>query len=371
MYDYLIVGAGLFGSVFANKAQKAGKKCLVIDKRSHIGGNCFTKNLDGIEVHEYGAHIFRTSNKYIWNWLSTFVEFNNFVNTPIAVSHGVCYNLPFNMNTFSKIWGVIKPQDAERIISEQSQEIQGTPRNLEEKAISLVGRDIYETFIKGYTKKQWGKDCDKLPASIIRRLPFRLTYNNNYFNSRYQGIPVNGYTDLFTKLLVDADIQLNTNFMDNPSFWTNQAKKVLFTGPIDEYFNYCFGELEYRGLEFKTERYSSNNYQGVAVVNYVDECIPYTRSIEHKHFNNTDCDFTLVTYEYPRDWRKGDEPYYPINDEKNNQLYRTYYELARNSKNIIFGGRLGSYQYLDMEDTILQSLELVSKEISFEAAINY
>ena len=371
MYDYLVVGAGLFGCVFANKAKNAGKKCLVIDKRQHIGGNCYTEDNDGIHVHKYGAHIFRTSNRYVWDWLNKFCEFNNFINTPIAISEDKAYNLPFNINTFTELWGVKTPEEAKKIIEYQKKEIINEPKNLEEKAISLVGKDIYEKFIKGYTEKQWGKKCTELPASIIRRIPVRYTYNNNYFNDKYQGIPVGGYTNLFEKMLEGITVSLNTDFFSNREYYSSIAKKIIFTGPIDQYFDYSLGELEYRGLNFKEVRVSSPNVQGVAVFNYVDRDIPYTRSIEHKHFDNSSQDFSIISYEYPSEWRRGDTPFYPINDIKNDKLYERYAKLAEKEGNIIFCGRLGEYKYYDMQDTILSALRLIATELSFEAAINY
>lgn len=363
MYDYLIVGAGLFGAVFANEATNKGKTCLVIDRRNHIGGNCYTYEDDGIQVHKYGAHIFRTSDKEIWDYINQFAEFNNFINTPIANYHGEIYNMPFNMNTFSKMWGIATPAEALAIIDSQRSEIKGEPRNLEEKAISLVGKDVYEKLVKGYTEKQWGRTCDQLPASIIRRLPVRLTYNNNYFRDRYQGIPVGGYTAIIEKMLDGADILLNEDFINDPAKLSSQAKRIIYTGPIDEYFGFCFGNLDYRALRFETEHLETDNYQGVAVVNYTDAETPYTRIIEHKHFEFGEQQTTIISREYPLEWHPGIEPYYPINDEKNQSLYEKYAEKAAEEGNIVFAGRLGSYQYTDMQDTIKNALALASKEL--------
>lgn len=363
MYDYLIVGAGLFGAVFADGVTKAGKSCLVIDRRSHIGGNCYTYEEAGIQVHKYGAHIFRTSDKSIWEYINQFAEFNNFVNTPIANYHGEIYNMPFNMNTFSKMWGVATPAEARAIIDEQRKEIQGDPTNLEEKAISLVGRDVYEKLVKGYTEKQWGRPCSQLPESIIRRLPVRFTYNNNYFRDRYQGIPVGGYTAIIEKMLAGADVMLEEDYMKAPEQYRAKARRVVFTGPIDEYFDYCFGRLEYRALRFETEHLDTDNYQGVAVVNYTDAQTPYTRIIEHKHFEFGEQPTTIITREYPFEWEPGIEPYYPINDEKNQTLYNRYAEKAREEEGVIFAGRLGSYAYTDMQDTIKAARALVREEL--------
>ena len=363
MYDYLIVGAGLFGAVFSHEAVKNGKSCLVIDRRDHIGGNCYTYEDEGIQVHKYGAHIFRTSDKCIWEYVNQFAEFNNFINAPIANYHGEVYNMPFNMNTFSKMWGIATPQEAKEIIDSQKSEIKGEPRNLEEKAISLVGRDVYEKLVKGYTEKQWGRTCDQLPASIIRRLPFRLTYNNNYFRDRYQGIPIGGYTQIIGKMLEGSDVILNEDFTADPEKFRSQAKRVIYTGPIDEYFGYCFGPLEYRALKFETEHLDTDNYQGVAVVNYTDAETPYTRIIEHKHFEFGEQPTTIITREYPIDWELGTEPYYPINDEKNQALYEKYAAKAREDKGIVFAGRLGGYAYTDMQDTIKAALALAGTEL--------
>lgn len=363
MYDYLIVGAGLFGAVFAHEAIKAGKDCMVIDRRDHVGGNCYTYEEEGIHVHKYGAHIFRTSDKEIWEYINQFAEFNNFINTPIANFKGEIYNMPFNMNTFSKMWGIATPQEAKEIIDSQKSEIIGEPKNLEEKVISLVGRDVYEKLVKGYTEKQWGRPCDQLPASIVRRLPFRLTYNNNYFRDRYQGIPIGGYTRIIEKLLVGSTILLGEDYTKNRDYYDNQAKRIIYTGPIDEYYDYCFGNLEYRTLRFENEHFDTDNYQGVAVVNYTDAETPYTRIIEHKHFEFGEQSTTIITKEYPAEWEPGIEPYYPINDEKNQSLYKKYHDKAVEEERVIFGGRLGCYEYTDMQDTIKAALELADKEL--------
>jgi len=363
-YDYLIVGAGLFGSVFAYEAKKKGKTCLVIEKRNHIAGNIYTENIEGINIHKYGAHIFHTSNKFIWSYINQFAEFNNFINSPLAVYNDELYNLPFNMNTFSKLWGIKTPSEAKRIIEKQIQEAGiSEPKNLEEQAISLVGKDIYIKLIKGYTEKQWGRKCKDLPAFIIRRLPVRFTYNNNYFNDPYQGIPVGGYTQIIEKMLEGVDILLNTNYFDFIKDNKDIATKVLYTGPIDEFYNYCFGELEYRSLKFETKLLDEENYQGNAVVNYTAADVPYTRIIEHKHFEFGTQSKTVITYEYPADWQRGSEPYYPVNDEKNNNLFKKYAELADKEGKIIFGGRLGQYKYYDMDKVIEAALELVKKEL--------
>ena len=364
MYDYLIVGAGLFGSVFAYEATKKGKTCLVVDKRKHIGGNVYTENIKGINVHKYGAHIFHTSNKMIWDYIQQFATFNRYTNSPIAIYKDEVYNLPFNMNTFSKLWGIKTPQEAKEIIEKQRSE-SGiiNPLNLEEQAISLVGKDIYEKLIKGYTRKQWGKSCDKLPSFIINRLPVRFTYDNNYFNDLYQGIPVGGYTQIFEKMLASSDVRLNCDYLKHRDELNAIAKKIIYTGMIDEYFDYCYGELEYRSLRFDTEILNTDNFQGNAVVNYTDADVPYTRIIEHKHFEYGTQDSTIITKEYPKTWKRGDEPFYPINNEKNNILYSKYLTLAKQEKNVVFGGRLGMYRYFDMHNTIESSLECAKKEL--------
>ncbi|MBQ8219497.1 MAG: UDP-galactopyranose mutase [Bacilli bacterium] len=368
-YDYLIVGAGLFGATFANEMTKNGKKCLVIEKRDHIGGNIYCENINGINVHKYGAHIFHTSDKYIWDYINQFAEFNNYINSPIANYNGKIYNMPFNMNTFSKIWDdVITPEDAKKKIEEEKKELLGkTPENLEEQAISLVGRTIYEKLIKGYTEKQWGKDCKELPAFIIKRLPLRYTYNNNYFNDRYQGIPIGGYNQIIEKMLKGSSVILNVDYLKEKDKYQNMAKKIIYTGTIDKYYDYILGNLEYRSLKFETIYLKNNdNYQGNAVVNYTDRLTPYTRIIEHKHFEFNECLGTVITKEYPSDWNLGDEEYYPVNDDKNNKLYEKYLELAKKEEKVIFGGRLGHYKYYDMDKVIMASLDLVKKELESE-----
>lgn len=363
MYDYLIVGAGLFGAVFAHEATKAGKKCLVLERRNHIGGNCYTEEIEGIQVHKYGAHIFRTSKREIWEYINQFAEFNHFINSPIANYHGRIFNMPFNMNTFSQMWGIRTPDEAKKIINEQRKEISGTPRNLEEKAISLVGKDIYEALVKGYTEKQWGRPCNELPTSILNRLPVRFIYDNNYYRDIYQGIPVGGFTRIIEKMLEGSDVKTGTNFLDNRECYLGMAKKVIYTGTIDEYFDYCFEPLEYRSLRFEHEVLDTDNYQGVAVVNYTDRETPYTRIIEHKHFEFGTQDKTVISREYPFEWTMGIEPYYPINDEKNQARYSLYANLAGKQKKVIFAGRLGAYKYTDMQDTIGNALELANIEL--------
>lgn len=362
MYDYLIVGAGLFGAVFAHEMTAKGKKCLVIDKRAHIGGNIYTEEIEGINVHKYGAHIFHTSKKEIWDYVNRFATFNRYTNSPVARYKDEIYNLPFNMNTFNKLWGVIAPQEAKEKIEEQVKEAGiVNPSNLEEQAISLVGKDIYEKLVKGYTEKQWGKRADELPAFIIKRLPVRMTYDNNYFNDLYQGIPVGGYTPMIEKLLEGSDVLLNTDYFGDREAFNNKAEKVLFTGMIDEYFDYCFGELEYRSLKFESQVLDTDNYQGNAVVNYTEYEVPYTRIIEHKHFEYGTQPKTVITKEYPAQWKHGDEPYYPMNDEKNNALYEKYKELATKEDRVLFGGRLGMYKYYDMHNVIEEALKLSSR----------
>jgi UDP-galactopyranose mutase len=362
-YDYLIVGCGLFGAVFAHEAKQKGKSVLIIEKRDHIGGNIYCAEEEGILVHKYGAHIFHTSNKAVWNYVNQFVEFNNFVNSPIANYKGEIYNMPFNMNTFSKMFGVATPKEAERVIEEQRAEIKGEPKNLEEQAISLVGREIYTKLIKGYTEKQWGRDCKDLPAFIIKRLPVRYTYNNNYFNDRYQGIPIEGYTVLVERLIEGCDVRLNTDFFADREMFLGLADKCLYTGTIDGYFDYIYGKLGYRSLRFENEVLDEPNHQGVAVVNYTEREIPYTRIIEHKHFAFGTQPKTIITKEYPVDWEEGMEPYYPINDEENNALYARYVERAAKEPNVIFGGRLGMYKYYDMDKCIEAALALCEKEL--------
>lgn len=363
IYDYLIVGAGLFGAVFANEASKAGKKCLVIDKRNHIGGNVYTENIDGINIHRYGAHIFHTSNKKIWDYVNELSEFNNYINSPIAIYEDELYNMPFNMNTFSKLWGVKTPNEAKKIIEEQ-RAIYGVdePSNLEEQALSLVGKDIYDKLIKGYTMKQWGRECKDLPAFIIKRLPLRFTYNNNYFNDKYQGIPVGGYTKMIEKLLEGSEVQLNCNYFDKKDEYNKMAKKIVYTGMIDEFFDFKLGNLEYRTVKFEDERLDMDNYQGNAVVNYTSKDVPYTRIIEHKHFEFGQQDFTIISKEYSVEWQSGMEPYYPVNNDENNELYSKYKMLADKEENVIFGGRLGNYKYYDMDKVIEAALELAREQ---------
>ena len=363
-YDYLIVGSGLFGAIFAYEANKRGKKCLVIDKRPHIGGNIYTENQDGINVHKYGAHIFHTNNKEVWSYINNFAEFNRYTNSPVAIYKGEVYNMPFNMNTFNKLWGVITPKEAKEKIEEEKKKANiSEPKNLEEQAISLVGQTIYEKLVKGYTEKQWGKKAKDLPSFIIKRLPVRFTYDNNYFNDSYQGIPIGGYTKIIEKMLDGIDIKLNCDFFDNREELEKKADKIIFTGMIDKYYNYCYGELEYRSLRFETEKQDTENYQGNAVVNYTEYEVPYTRIIEHKHFEYGKGDKTIITREYPDVWTKEKEPYYPINDEKNNALYEKYKELSEKDNKVIFGGRLGKYKYYDMDKVIEEALNLVKIEL--------
>lgn len=364
-YDYLVVGAGLFGATFAYEMKKVGKKCLVIDKREHIAGNIFTKDINGINVHEYGAHIFHTSNKATWEYINQFAEFNHYINCPVAVYKDELYNLPFNMNTFSKMWGIKTPSEAKAQIAKQIEELNITePANLEEQALSLVGTDIYEKLVKGYTEKQWGRSCTELPAFIIRRLPVRFTFDNNYFNDLYQGIPKGGYTGIIEKLLEGTTVILNEEYREFMKKTNDTFDKVLYTGMIDEFFNYQLGELSYRSLKFEHELIEGEeNHQGNAVVNYTEREVPYTRIIEHKHFEFGTQKDTVVTKEYPADWNKGDEPYYPVNDDKNAKLYNEYLELANKEANVIFGGRLGQYRYYDMDKTIEAALEVVNEEL--------
>lgn len=364
MYNYLIVGAGLFGSVFAYEASKRGKTCLVIDKRNHIGGNIYTEEIEGIQVHKYGAHIFHTSNKKVWDYVNQFAEFNRYTNSPVAYYKGEIYNMPFNMNTFNKMWGVVTPGEAKAKIEEQIKESKiVNPQNLEEQAISLVGKDIYEKLVKGYTQKQWGKLCTELPSFIIKRLPVRFTYDNNYFNDLYQGIPIGGYTQMIEKMLKGSEIRLNTDYFANRKELDELAEKTIFTGMIDEFYGQCYGALEYRSLHFETQLLDEENYQGNAVVNYTEYDIPYTRIIEHKHFEYGSQDKTVITKEYPKQWEAGSEPYYPINDDKNGKLFEKYKEKAEKEKNIIFGGRLAEYRYYDMHNVIEQALLCVEKEL--------
>ena len=352
-YDYLIVGAGLFGSVFANEAKKKGKKCLVIDKRNHTGGNIYCEEIEGINVHKYGAHIFHTNNKEVWNYVNELVEFNRYTNSPVANYKGELYNLPFNMNTFYSLWKVKTPDEAMKKIEEQKREANiKEPKNLEEQAISLVGKDIYEKLIKGYTEKQWGKKATELPAFIIKRLPVRFTFDNNYFNDKYQGVPIGGYNKITEKLLEGIDVKVSVDFFKEREELEKLADKIVFTGMIDEFYNYKFGTLEYRSLKFHNEILNERNYQGNAVINYTEYDIPYTRIIEHKHFEYGNQDKTIITKEYPATWNRGDEPYYPINNEKNNNIYLKYKELADKEENIIFGGRLAEYKYYDIDNVI-------------------
>ncbi len=362
-YDYLIVGSGLFGSIFAYEMNKQGKNCLVIEKRSHIGGNVFTENIENINVHKYGAHIFHTNDEEVWDYIQQFTEFNRYTNSPIAIYKDELYNLPFNMNTFHQMWGIKTPKEAKEIIEAQKKESNvENPKNLEEQAISLVGKDIYEKLVEGYTEKQWGKKCNELPSFIIKRLPVRFTYDNNYFNDLYQGIPIGGYTKIIEKLLNGIEVKLNTDFFDDKEKWNNIADKIVYTGMIDQYYDYCFGELEYRSLEFQSETKNIENYQGNAVINYTEGKIPYTRIIEHKHFENTDSQKTIITKEYPTEWKKGYEAYYPINDEKNSKIFEKYQKLGKKEKNTIFGGRLALYKYYDMWEVIKESLNAVKSE---------
>ena len=359
-YDYLIVGAGLFGAVFAYEMTKKGKKCLIIEKRNHIGGNVFTQEIENINVHKYGAHIFHTNNAEIWEYINQFADFNRYTNSPVANYKGELYNLPFNMNTFYQMWGVKTPQEAKAKIDAQKAEAKiQNPKNLEEQAISLIGKDIYEKLVKGYTEKQWGRKCEELPAFIIKRLPVRFTFDNNYFNDLYQGIPIGGYTKIIEKMLENIDVKLNTDFFDDKQKWLDSADKIIFTGMIDQYFDYCYGELEYRGLNFEFETLDMENYQGNAVINYTDAETPYTRIIEHKHFENSQSPKTIITREYPKNWSKGEEAYYPLNDERNLELYNKYQKLAESEEKVIFGGRLGMYKYFDMWQVIDEALKLV------------
>lgn len=365
MYDYLIVGAGLFGAVFAHEAHKKGKTCLVIDKRSHVGGNVYTEEIERIQVHKYGAHIFHTSNKKVWDYIQQFAEFNRYTNSPIAKYKDEIFNMPFNMNTFNKMWGVVSPEEARNKIEEQIQEANITnPSNLEEQAISLVGKDIYEKLVKGYTQKQWGRACTELPAFIIKRLPVRFTYDNNYFNDLYQGIPIGGYTQIIEKMLQGIDLKLDYDFFKHREELEKITDKIVFTGMIDQYYDYCYGELEYRSLKFVTEILDIENYQGNAVVNYNEYEVPYTRIIEHKHFEYGTQEKTVITKEYPAQWKEGNEPYYPMNDEKNNKLYEKYRNLADNEERVVFGGRLGMYKYFDMHQVIAEALKCVEEEIN-------
>lgn len=372
-FDYLVVGAGLFGSVFSHEMKKNGKTCLVIDKREHVAGNIYTSLKRGIHIHEYGAHIFHTSNREVWEYMNRFAEFNHFINSPMAVYKDEIYNLPFNMNTFSRLWGVKTPREAEAILRKQTEEKRTeAPRNLEEQALALAGRDVYEKLIKGYTEKQWGRSCSELPAFIIKRVPLRFTYDNNYFTDRYQGIPIGGYTAVIEKMLEGIEVRLNTDyrgFLRQQQEATARGEdfisfeKVVYTGMIDEYFDYALGRLEYRSLRFEQEDMPDvSNYQGNAVINYTEREIPYTRIIEHKHFEFDKGEGTVITREYPAAWRQGEEPYYPVNDEKNNRLFAAYQEMAQKEKKVLFGGRLGQYRYYDMDKVVEAAFDLVKEE---------
>lgn len=359
-YDYLIVGAGLFGAVVAHEASQKGKKCLVIDRRNHIAGNVYTEEIEGIQVHKYGAHIFHTSDKKIWDYVNQFAEFNNYINSPIAVYGDEIYNLPFNMNTFSKMWGIKTPAQAQKIIADQIADLDiDEPHNLEEQALKLVGRDVYEKLIKGYTQKQWGRECKDLPSFIIKRLPLRFTYDNNYFNDRYQGIPVDGYTAMVEKMLSGVEVRLSTEYDDIKD--EVEVDKIIYTGMIDKYYDYSEGVLEYRSVRFETEVLDEENYQGNAVVNYTSADVPYTRIIEHKHFNFGKQPKTVISREYSSEWKRGDEPYYPVNDERNEALYKKYQALAAKEDKILFGGRLGQYKYYDMDKVIAAALDMCDK----------
>ena len=362
-YDYLIVGAGLFGAVFAQEMTKEGKKCLVVEKRDHIAGNIYCETVDDIHVHKYGAHIFHTSNKKVWDYINTFAEFNNYINSPVASYKDELYNLPFNMNTFSKMWGIKTPQEAKDIIAKQIKELDiKEPKNLEEQALSLVGQDVYQKLIKGYTEKQWGRDCKDLPSFIIKRLPLRFVYDNNYFNDRFQGIPIGGYTPIVEKMLEGCDVLLNTDYFEYRKTNPDIADKVVYTGMLDKYFDYKLGVLEYRSVRFEHERLDTDNYQGNAVVNYTEREVPYTRIIEHKHFEFGTQPTTVISKEYPSEWKLGDEPYYPVNDKKNEELANGYRELAAKEENVIFGGRLGEYRYYDMDKVIEAALQAAAAQ---------
>ena len=373
-YDYLIAGAGLFGAVFAHEMHKQGRKVLVVEKRDHIAGNIYTEKVMGINVHRYGAHIFHTSDEEVWNYVNQYARFNHYVNSPVAVYRDELYNLPFNMNTFSRMWNIKTPKEAKEIIAKQTGEFAGImPQNLEEQALQLAGRDVYEKLVKGYTEKQWGRDCRELPAFIIKRLPVRLTFDNNYFNALYQGIPVGGYTKMVENLLDGIEVRLNTEYLENKEALDALAEKVIYTGPIDAYFGYELGTLEYRSVRFETELLDQENYQGNAAVNYTDRQTPWTRIIEHKWFEfgkdseGNDIPKTVISREYSSEWKLGDEPYYPVNDEKNGALYARYKKMAEKEEKVIFGGRLGEYKYYDMDAVIASSLELCEKELGMKA----
>lgn len=364
-YDFLIVGAGLFGAVCAHELKKSGKKVLIIEKRDHVGGNIYTENQDGINVHKYGAHIFHTNDKLIWDYINQFSEFNRFTNSPLAFYKGRLFNLPFNMNTFYQIWGTTTPEQAREKIAQQRKEVENIePSNLEQQAISLVGRDIYEILIKSYTEKQWGRKAKDLPAFIIKRLPVRFTFDNNYFSDKYQGIPVGGYTQIVDKMLLGIDVLLETDFIKNKKFYIENAKKIIYTGPIDEYYEYQHGSLEYRSLRFENERLDIDDFQGNAVVNYTDDTVSFTRIIEHKHFENAQTPYTIITREYPKEYKPGDTPYYPINDSCNMNRFKLYKKLSEKEKNVIFGGRLAEYKYYDMHQVISSALYTVRKIVN-------
>ena len=363
-YDYILVGSGLYSGVFAWFAKQKGKKCLVLEKRDHIGGNVYCENTEGIHVHKYGAHIFHTSNKEVWQFVNSLAEFNRYTNSPVANYKGEMYNMPFNMNTFSKMWNISTPAEAKKIIEEQKKEITGEPKNLEEQAISLVGRGIYEKLVKGYTEKQWGRDCTALPAFIIKRLPVRYTYDNNYFNDLYQGIPIGGYNVIIDRLFEGCDIETGVDYLEKKEYYDGLGEKIVYTGTIDAYYKYQFGKLEYRSLRFESEVLDEENHQGVAVVNYTDRETPYTRIIEHKHFEFGTQPKTVITREYPVTWQEGMEPYYPVNDEKNQALYQKYAKLAEKEEHVIFGGRLGEYKYYDMDKVIASAMACAKEELN-------
>ena len=363
-YDYILVGSGLYSGVFAWFAKQKGKKCLVLEKRDHIGGNVYCENTEGIHVHKYGAHIFHTSNKEVWQFVNSLAEFNRYTNSPVANYKGEMYNMPFNMNTFSKMWNISTPAEAKKIIEEQKKEITGEPKNLEEQAISLVGREIYEKLVKGYTEKQWGRDCTALPAFIIKRLPVRYTYDNNYFNDLYQGIPIGGYNVIIDRLFEGCDIETGVDYLEKKEYYDGLGEKIVYTGTIDAYYKYQFGKLEFRSLRFESEVLDEENHQGVAVVNYTDRETPYTRIIEHKHFEFGTQPKTVITREYPVTWQEGMEPYYPVNDEKNQALYQKYAKLAEKEEHVIFGGRLGEYKYYDMDKVIASAMACAKEELN-------
>ena len=363
-YDYILVGSGLYSGVFAWFAKQKGKKCLVLEKRDHIGGNVYCENTEGIHVHKYRAHIFHTSNKEVWQFVNSLAEFNRYTNSPVANYKGEMYNMPFNMNTFSKMWNISTPAEAKKIIEEQKKEITGEPKNLEEQAISLVGREIYEKLVKGYTEKQWGRDCTALPAFIIKRLPVRYTYDNNYFNDLYQGIPIGGYNVIIDRLFEGCDIETGVDYLEKKEYYDGLGEKIVYTGTIDAYYKYQFGKLEYRSLRFESEVLDEENHQGVAVVNYTDRETPYTRIIEHKHFEFGTQPKTVITREYPVTWQEGMEPYYPVNDEKNQALYQKYAKLAEKEEHVIFGGRLGEYKYYDMDKVIASAMACAKEELN-------